>query len=281
MKRILVPTDFSDPSLNALNVAAQLAVLADADLYLLHVNEMFPYAIPVSEYPFPVVGLDLEAYDREMKNKIQGIKTHLLEKPRFHQIRIHAAVKDGPMVPVMTEMIEDECIDLIVMGTLGASGWKEALIGSNTERIIRHATCPVLVIPEGIDTLDVKRVLVPSTLKSDQQGVFKAVKAWQELLGFEVQSLYLNDPLNTPTHGSIEAEKNRITEQAGLRNVYLHIYGLSLNGESAIRSYAADMKADLIIMGTHQRRGLSHLMFGSVTEDTANHAEVPVLAVPI
>ncbi len=281
MKKILIPIDFSDASLNALNVACQLAVRADATLYVLHVNEMSPYVVPVSEFDFTSTAVDLQTYDEEIRNRMQNLKSNLLEEPHFHNLRLHTSIKDGLMIPVVKEMVEDEMIDLIIMGTLGASGWKEVLVGSNTERVIRHATCPVLVIPEGVDTLNIERVLVPSTLKPDQRGVFKAVKTWQELFGFEVQTIYLNDPLNTPTHGSIDAEKNRIVEEAGLRNVYLHIYGLAVNSETAIRSYAAEMKADLIVMGTHQRRGLSHLLFGSVTEDAVNHTEVPILAVPI
>jgi nucleotide-binding universal stress UspA family protein len=281
MKKILVPVDFSEASRNAVEVACQLAVRADAGVFLLHVNEMAPYAVPVSEYPYVSSVVDLEEYEKEAYDKIQALKTELLNNPRFAKLDIEATVKEGLVIPVVREQSEDENVDLIVMGTLGASGLKEMLVGSNTERVIRHATCPVLVIPEGTKTLDIKRIVVPSTLKPDQKGVFKTVKAWQELLGFEVHALYVNDPLNAPTHGSVETEKNRLVEAAGLRHVYLHLYGMTLNEEAAIRAYADEAEADLIVMGTHQRRGLSHLVFGSVTEDTVNHAHVPVLAVPI
>ena len=281
MKKILVPVDFSDAATNALQVAAQLAVRADASLYLLHVNETAPYIVPVSEYAYTSSTMDVEAYDQEANNRIQNLKAVLLTDPRFSQLTIETVVEEGLMVSVVSRMADLKGIDLIVMGTLGASGWKEALVGSNTERVIRHAACPVLVIPQGVSTLDVKRVLVPSTLKPDQKGVFQVVKAWQDLLGFEVLALYVNDPLYAPTNGSIEAEKKRLTEPAGLGEVYLHLYGPTLNEEMAILEYAAEAEADMIVMSTHQRRGLSHLLFGSITEDTANHAHLPVLAVPI
>ncbi len=281
MKKILVPVDFSDASTNALRVAAQLAVRANASLYLLHVNEMAPYIIPVSEYAYTSSPADLEVYDKEAEERMQNVKAVLLNERRFSQLQVETAVEEGLLTMVVKTVTENEDIDLIVIGTLGASGWKETLVGSNTERVIRHADCPVLVIPEGVRELDIKRVLVPSTLKPDQKGVFKAVKAWQDLLGFEVLTLYINDPLNAATNGSIEAEKKRLVEPAGLSEVYLHLYGPSLNEEVAILEYAAEAKADMIVMSTHQRRGLSHLLFGSITEDTANHAHLPVLAVPI
>lgn len=281
MRKILVPIDFSESSINALKVAAQLAVRADIGIYLLHVNEMAPYVIPVSEYAYTSSAVDVEEYDKEAERRIQNIKSDILSEPRFGKLNIETGVREGLMIPVLSAVSEEEGIDLIVMSTLGASGWKEVFVGSNTERVIRHAVCPVLVIPEGVHELKVQRALVPSTLKPDQKAVFKTAKDWQDLLGFDVQTLYINDPLNAPTLGTIETEKNRLVEEAGLRHVYLHVYGQTLNEEAAILAYAKEAEADLIVMGTHQRHGLSHLMFGSITEDTANHAHVPVLAVPI
>ncbi len=281
MKKILVPVDFSKASLDALNVASQVAARAGADLYLLHVNDMVPYVAPLSEYAYTSSVVDMEGYNKEAEDRIQQLKTDLMHKSGLEGVNIETSVVEGLMLPAITEMIEDEQIDLVVMGTLGASGMKEVFLGSNTERVIRHATCPVLVIPQGIDALKIKRIIIPSNLKSDQKDVFMVARVWQDLFGFDVQVLYINDPLGAPTHGTIENEKNKLTEQAGLRHVYVHIYGISLNQEATIRQYADEAEADMIVMGTHQRRGLSHLWFGSLTEDTANHAHLPVLAVPL
>lgn len=281
MKKILVPVDFSDTSIHALHAACQLALRTGADLFLLNANEMAAYVVPVSEYAYTASALDVAEYNKTANERIQNLKSGLLSDSRFKHLNIITAVREGLMVPVIREVIEEEGIDLIVMGTLGVSGWKELLIGSNTERVIRYAPCPVLVIPKGIDELKINRVVVPSNLKPDQKNAFKMVKKWQEIFGFEVHALYLNDPLGAMTHVDIEAEKNRQMAAAGLRNVYLHLYGMTIDAEDAIRKYAQQVNADMIIMGTHQPRGLSHLLFGSLTEDTANHSPVPVLSVPV
>ncbi len=281
MKKILVPIDFSDASVNALKVACQLALRFDAGLNLLHVNEMIPYVIPVTEYAVTSTAVDIEEYDKEVYHRIQKMRDHLLKEARYSKLHIEVAIEAGLMVPVVKKVAEEIFADLIVIGTLGASGWREVLVGSNTERVIRHAPCPVLVIPEGVRELTVERVLVPTTLKPDQLRVFKTAKAWQEFLGFDVEALYVGDPLNAGTHGNVELEKNRLTEEAGLRHVYLHLNTLDVKVEDAIQSYARQAEAGLIIMGTHQRHGLSHLLFGSLTENTANHAHVPILAVPV
>ena len=281
MKKILVPVDFSETSINALKLACQFAMRADAGILLLHVNETVPYIIPVSEYAYTASAVDIEEYDQELKKRIQTLKSDILDDPRFKGLQIEAAIEAGLMVPVVKKVAEDEFADLIVIGTMGASGWKEMLVGSNTERVIRHAPCPVLVIPAGVQELKIDRVLVPTTLKPDQLGVFKTVKAWQDLLGFDVEALYVGDPLNASTRANVEAEKNRLIEATGLRHVYLHLKSEAVKEEDAIRAYADEAEADLIIMGTHQRHGLSHLLFGSLTENTANHTHVPVLAAPI
>lgn len=281
MKKILVPIDFSEVSINALQVAGHLALRSNARLFVLHVNETMPYVVPMPEYAYTSSAVDLDESQRVAVNHMEQIKTDLLSEPLLSKLQVETLVEEGLMMPVVRSIAVEQGIDLIVVGTLGSSGWKELLVGSNTERMIRLADCPVLVIPEGVKELDIKKILVPSTLKADQLEVFRLIRNWQDILNFEVEVLYINDPLHTATHGSVEMEKNRLTEMAGLKNVFLHIHGQSMNEESVIQGYANSSEVDLIVMGTHQRRGLSHLLFGSMTEDTANHTHVPVLAVPI
>lgn len=281
MKKILVPVDFSDASLNALNVACHLAVRTNASLYVLHVNEMAPYILSVPRYDFPAAAVAAEEYNKEADERMKALHSVLLSTAGFGKLNVEVAVKEGLMISVVKETVKKESIDLLVMSTLGASGWKEVFVGSNTERVIRHASCAVLVIPDGMDELKIKRVLAPTTLKPDQKVVFETLKAWQDLLDFDVHLLYVNDPLYALAPGDVEIAKDELVEQTGLRKVVLHRYGQTLYEEEAILHYAFKEKANLIVMGTHQRRGLSHLLFGSVTEDTVNHTHVPVLTVPI
>jgi nucleotide-binding universal stress UspA family protein len=167
------------------------------------------------------------------------------------------------------------------MGTKGASGMSEFLVGSNTEKVIRTAPCPVLAIPESTETFDPKIVLLPSTLKNDQWNVFQYVAKWERVFGFSTKVLYLNNPSYLPTDGSAEARKNRLAEAAGLSRTDVIMTTETFYEDSAILATAHQCDADMIIMGTHQRKGLSHFLFGSITEDTVNHSNVPVLTFPI
>jgi nucleotide-binding universal stress UspA family protein len=283
MKKILVPVDFSSASQAAFRVACQLAQKTEATVVLLNVNEMVAAALPIAEYAY--VGSAMSEVEENYRSQVKDRFNAFVEEANFDtdfgDIKLEFISKEGLLTPIITAMVEEDEMDMVVMGTLGASGWKEALIGSNTEKVIRYAPCPVLVIPEGVNELRIEKVVVPSTLKSDQIQVFEMVKYWQALFGFDIEILYINDPLNTPTHGGVEAEKKRIIDRVGLQHVYLHSYGLTWSEEQAILDYVDEVNADMLVMGTHQRRGVSHLMFGSVTEDTANHTHKPLLAIPL
>ncbi len=281
MKKILVPVDFSDTALNALQIACQLAVRSGASILMVHINEMAVYLVPVSELSYNTSALEIDQYSKDTQSRLDEIRAGLLQQNRFSNLHIETMVIEGLMISAVNDLMETTPIDLVVMGTLGVSGWKEMFVGSNTERMIRFAPCPVLVIPDGVDELEIKKVVIPTNLKSDQMPVFQLAKTWQDIFGFDVDALYLNDPLGALTHFDIDAEKNKQMEAAGLLHVYLHLYGMTVDAEAAIRQYAQGAAANLIIMGTHQPRGLSHVLFGSLTEDTANHSVVPVLAVPL
>lgn len=101
MKKILVPIDFSDASVNALKVACQLALRFDAGLYLLHVNEMIPYVIPVTEYAYTATAVDIETYNKEKYEHIQQLKKNVLREAPYSNLDITVAVEAGVMVPVV------------------------------------------------------------------------------------------------------------------------------------------------------------------------------------
>lgn len=281
MKKILVPVDFSATSRDAMEVAGQLALKTGASLTILHVNEMAAQTLPVSEYAFSVdLADEIDHTHEEAYAQLVDFQHYMLEKYGLSPDKISLLVEEGLMIPVINQAIETQAIDLIVLGTHGAGGLKEMLIGSNAERIIRYAECPVLVIPQGVNEFSIHTVVVPTTLQSDQKTLFRVVKMWQTWFDFDIELVYLNNPMSIHDVESIEKRKDTLVEQTGLKNVQLHIHGLSLDKESIILDRAKALDAGLIVMATHQRRGLSHLLFGSLTEDTANHSSVPVLAVP-
>lgn len=281
MKKILVPTDFSPNSKNALHIAAEIAAKNGAAIELLHANVATIYSMPLSEYAIAEdYGTDQE-YDESAARALEKMKFELYENPAFAKLKVDIRVEEGYLHSCIRNVAAEDGVDLVVMGTKGASGVQEFLVGSNTEKVIRTAPCPVLAIPEGIKNFELKMVLLPSTLKDDQKSIFRYLAAWQKKFGFNVKVLYLNNPAGFPTDGSAEARKNRLSEAAGLVKPEVIAAMGSFFEDSTILSVADQYDVDMIAMATHQRHGLSHVFFGSITENTVNHSNIPVLAVPV
>ena len=282
MKKILVPIDFSENSKNALRVAAGIALKSGAALEMLHVNLAAIYSAPLSEYvAAPTIILEDEKYAAEAAEELEKLKTAQFSSGEFKNVKVTARISDGFLHSTVKSVCEDDDIDLVVMGTTGSSGLGEFLLGSNTEKVIRTSPCPILAVPEKTKEFNPKVILLPSTLKPEQKGVFSYLAYWDNLYDFIVKVLYLNNPAWKPTEGSAEAEKNRLAEAAGLKKTDTIITHPAIYEDNSVLATADQCNADLIVMGTHQRKGLSHFLFGSITEDTVNHSDIPVLAVPL
>lgn len=279
MKKILVPTDFSDNARQALDVAVHVAKKIDAEIVLLHVNEQIGAALPVSEYYY--------TYDRSIEEKYLNMVHENLEKlleevaAELDNKNVRTTVIGGPFSTIIEDVVKTEGIDLIVMGTKGASGLKEFFVGSNTEKIVRISHCPVLAVHDNA-TLEFKTIVVPTTLESDQKKLFEGLRDWEAIFGGKFYLLYINNPGAYRNDSDIEAREKALLESTGLKNVEIFkTETFTLNEEQVIFDFAKERNADLIVMGTHQRRGLSHILLGSLTEDTINHAAIPVLAIPL
>ena len=281
MKTILVPTDLSEYAKNALRVAAQLATKTKSEIVLLNVNEQVVYANPLGDY---------YTYDNAMDEEYQQAAVDALNKSIddlkadgiLVGVPVQTSIESGPMLAVIETTIKEKDIDLVIMGTHGATGMEEFVVGSNTQKVIRKATCPVLSIPLAFAKTTIDTIVFPTTLKDDQAPAFKKLAEFQELFHSSINLLYMNDPANLGDDKSVDARVNELADAVGLENIEIFSTKENVfNEEDAILKFATEQKADLIAMGTHQRKGLSHLIFGSITESTLNHANIPVLSIPL
>lgn len=280
MKKILVPTDFSTNAKHAARIGAFIARETKGSVILLHVNTAIAYTPPLPDYSVPQA-FDLEAYRENAAEALHALKKELSETAGFADVPFESRVEDGFLHNAIRRIAEEDGVDLVVMGTKGATGAVEFFLGSNTEKVIRTAPCAVLAVPESARSFEWKQVLVPTTLRPDQVRAFEWLAEWQAYFPFEVSVLYLNDPLGLVSNDAIEEKANEMTTAAGLRKCTVLIGGNTFNEELAILEVARERHIDVIAMGTHQRQGLSHLLFGSLTEDMANHSDIPVLSIPL
>lgn len=139
LRRILVPVDFSGCSRKALHYAIAFAKQFQAELTLLHVLEPPPTQVWVIESVFSGVGDPRELVAEELSAWESEIGEGITSK---------AVVREGMADEQILQAIEENNIDLVILGTRGRSGLAHLFLGSTAERILRHASCPVLLVRE-------------------------------------------------------------------------------------------------------------------------------------
>lgn len=142
LHRILVPTDFSKYSQNALRYAAAFCEKFGSELYLLHVVQNLAVFIPDMITVAPPVMPPME----EMATAVQAAFDRIIKENNLHHLAIQRDMREGTPFHEIIRHAREKNVDLIVMGTHGHSGLAHVLLGSVTEKVVRKAPCPVLTI---------------------------------------------------------------------------------------------------------------------------------------
>ncbi len=269
MKKILVPTDFSEVSIHAAALATEIAQDSRAKLVLLHsayfnyFNE-FSYGVPFNAQPF------IDELEEAMEEKIQEFKRKL-----GPNVEIQTIISSLSLMEAIQDVERSEKIDLIVVGTQGASGLQERFVGSNTERIVRKTKCPVIAVPSRTTIASIKKILVPIDILEIQDELMKKLSSLQKFLSASMEFVWVRTPHNVENEAVVRQEFEALMRTYGFTDCELCIIS-SLVPTEGILAYAEESRANMIAMATHARRGISHLWSGSITEDTINHISIPV-----
>jgi nucleotide-binding universal stress UspA family protein len=292
IKRILVPTDFSATADEALACARTIAGLFGASLHLLHA---FEDPVTSTAFAWEAYGIvPLPVRDEWLREAAQRLDERLPsdQKTLFNGT---TAIVSGRPATVIVEYAATLGADLIVIGTHGRGGVEHALLGSVAERVVRTAVAPVLTIrkaPAG----PVTRILVPTDFSETADAALEYAELWAETVNASIQLLHV---LDDPSAAETLATEANIAEAPALRAATLrdaqswlahravHKAGITAidseimfgHGARTIADYATDRGIDLIVMGTHGRTGIAHLLLGSVAERLVRTAPCAVLTV--
>jgi nucleotide-binding universal stress UspA family protein len=172
-----------------------------------------------------------------------------------------------------------EC-DLVVMGSNGSEGLQEIFIGSNTEKVVRFSKIPVLVIKEEVPIFKIDSFVFVSNLTLSNRKAFKTALDFSKKLEVDLQLVYINTPHKFKTTAQLDEIFDEFTKSIDFHPSHFHIYN-DITVERGIRNFASKMNADLIGIGTHGRKGISHFMSGSLAEDLVNHIKKPIVTFKI
>ncbi|WP_046744161.1 universal stress protein [Kordia zhangzhouensis] len=274
MKKILLPTDFSEQAEYALRVAASLAKQNDATIYLLHMLELPSHLLSGDT--------NLNVPEQLLFMKIANERFEkTIEQDFMKGVKVDITVETHKAFDGITQAIRQHEIDLVIMGSSGASGLKEMFIGSNTEKVVRTADAPVLVIKNNIENFTVSNFVFASDFSKDQKLVFEQAIDFANSFHAKLHLLFVNTPSRFITTADAEKKMNDfIADFDDLTNYELHIYNDN-KVETGILNFSRAIDADLIGMSTHGRQGLAHFFNGSISEDLVNHALRPVITFKI
>jgi nucleotide-binding universal stress UspA family protein len=282
MKKILVPTDFSTEAGYAFDVAVDIAKKTGAQIELLNVIDAPYSAVGVGGEIMPAeISIDQKAIEK-MAQQIKLKLKNIAEDKKYKGIKITFKVDVDRINNRITEEIVNEKVDLLIMGSKGSSGLDEFLIGSNTEKVVRLAKCPVLVVKHKHASFDIKNIVFASdfTNLKDMAIVVKKLQAFASAFGSKVHFLRVNTPTSFDNNRVITKQMDEFAKKYKLSPASKNIY-CDIMEEDGIVMFASENKMDMIALATHGRRGLAHVLSGSVAEDVVNHSIKPVLTLNI
>ncbi len=277
MKKIIVPIDFSKHSEYALEAASILAKKNNSQIFALHMLEISDATL---------IDSDNEQHAKAvffLKLAEQKFNT-FLDKKYLKGIEVIPIVKHFKVFSEINAVAKENDADLIVMGSHGTSGFTEIFVGSNTEKVVRHSQIPVLVIKEQPKSMDYKTVVFASDFS--KECIKPYVNASRLLASFDsdINLLYVNVPADS-FKSSSQMEKTMTdfltTADGNLNRMNAVNYVSDFTVEEGILTFAKKINADLIIIPTHGHKGIVHFFEGSISEDLANHANIPVMTFKI
>jgi len=276
MKTLLVPIDFSDQAKYACKVAASIAKKTNSEIILLHMFDIPSETIDPTQGSNMSGGAQTIFFMKGVHKKFEEFKAF----PFFDGLKITESVRFHKAFEGVIDESKKNNVDLIVMGSQGATGLKEMLVGSNTEKVVRFSHIPVLVIKQDLDNFDVNDLVFASDFSDESNKTFQNVIDYAAIFDAKIHLLFVNTINNFEPSKNINEKLSKFIEGYNLKEHTINVYS-DTSIEEGILNFSRDINADLIAINTHGRSGLSQLFSESISKDLANHALRPVITFKI
>ncbi|MEL6670772.1 MAG: universal stress protein [Bacteroidota bacterium] len=271
--QILVPTDFSPPATYAADLAMKLAVPMSGTVHFFHrmfIHPAWQTLRPEQQAQYPE--------SREIFEKGQQNFRDLLARYPGTPVPYHTTYTTGDLYRAVYDYIDNHDIQLIVMGSSGADGWKEWMFGSNAQKIVRHAHCPVLIVKHPVKEARFKHILFASDFSDEAMAPFEKLIAFGRHFGSHIHLLHVAAyPEFNITPGDVKRMK-KFEEKCWALPCTIHGMG-DLSIELGITHFTKEKNIDLVAVAAQGKGPLKRMLTGSITESLVNHLEIPVLAI--
>ena len=271
MKRIILPTDFSEAAQSAHGAALTLADAQDAKIILLHAftpPEVFAEAGTI------YMEQQMQRLQDDVDQRLKELVTTLREQAPDIEIEPRSAV--GFPADVICQIAGEEVASMIVMGTQGASGLKKLLLGSVAARVIEAAPCPVLAIPEREGDFAVKRIVYATNYQSEELEALRRISAIAAPFDAEVVVLHVADNEEELLDEVFSWYKTLVEQELEYPKLRFELLPPAPL-QDALNAYVGDCSADMLAMSKRQRGLLGRLFGSSESKQMAYHCKCPLL----
>ncbi len=282
LKKILVATDFSEGSQRALLTGLGIARRYGAQVQIVH-------AVPSEGYG--VTGAGMLGAANFAWHTAHRLESALLQNGSLDGIYYQLRLEKGEVWPVLSRVVEQECIDLVVVATHGRTGVWKLLLGSVAEKVFRHAACPVLTVgpnvqPPSPDSTPPRSILFPTDFSRQSEHAFPYAASLA--LQHDAQLVLLHVIQPTGRELAPDNDMVRRSTNARLRKLVTASMDVPREPELVIETgspaetilkVAGEHSAELIVLGVRSRTGLSDRMGWSTAYKVVREARCPVLTV--
>lgn len=273
MKKILFPTDFSEVANNAFVHALGLAKVLHADLVLLHTfefpivdNQFFP-----ENYQTIFDSVELSQFDK-FKDEVPRLRA-IAEENGLGHVKISHMLMDGDLIVNLKEAIKKEHIDYVVMGTSGATGWKEVFLGTNTGNAINSLTIPLLSVPSEAKAHKIDTIGFTTRFREKDKEALTKVIDIAKAAKAVVKCLYVKTKETDNTEAIFEEWENEFKHEP------IQFFVIpSENVKDTIMEFIDHQDIDILAMLTYKRSFFSWLFTTSFTEKMSYESTIPILA---
>jgi len=277
MKRILLPTDFSDNAYNAISYAVQLYKDLECKFYILHTytpsivnaDTMIDSTSALNIYKIEkdIINSNLKTLKEQIEKEFNNVKHNFTNISAFNLL-----------IPEMKEIIDENDIELVIMGTQGATGAKEVFVGTQTMYAIKKLKCPVIVVPSNFEYEKPKEILFPTDYKLKKSNRY--LELVRDICKEHTSRLHF---LNAYYRIPLEEKQKRVKvflDAFFIDNTHLFHIGEDQDLIEVIEDFELKNKINFLVMVHNKHSFFENMLFKPVINKMVYHTNVPFLVIP-
>ncbi|WP_305982932.1 universal stress protein [Roseivirga thermotolerans] len=275
-EKILVPVDFTDKTIKALDVAKCIAKKTNAEIALIHVVKA-ALAVYMDELGiYKSKSKTGQKFLEEIIEQNERKMEKYMEKLESEGLKISYKLKIDSSPDKIAELVAEEGYDLTIVGNYEHQRFDEFLKKTHPERIAKLAQNPVITVNHTDETFSPGRILVPTNLEDDCTQKMNDLLAFAQKFESELQFVFVNTPANFHTTPQIRKRSRIWFEKHGLSGHQLHVYNTKQLQKGLLN--AADFyESDMIALFSKHSESLRDLIKGNITEYLITRSDIPVM----